>query len=37
MLENLNVSNFRNGEEMPEGKTYEEWKNAREQGQPAWY
>ena len=36
MLENLNVSNFRNGEEIPEVKTDEEWKTAGEQGKPAW-
>jgi uncharacterized protein (TIGR02145 family) len=36
MLENLNVSNFRNGEEIPEAKTDKDWKKVGEQGKPAW-
>jgi uncharacterized protein (TIGR02145 family) len=36
MLENLNVSRFRNGDEIPEVKTEEEWKKAGEQGKAAW-
>jgi len=36
MAQNLNISNFRNGEEIPEVKTDEEWKNAGEQKKPAW-
>ena len=34
--ENLNVSAFRNGDPIPEAKTYEEWDSAREKGTPAW-
>ena len=36
MAENLNVDKFRNGDLIPEAKTDEEWKNAGENGQPAW-
>mgnify|MGYP001553675913 CR=1 FL=1 len=36
MAENLNVSHFRNGDEIPQAKTDEEWKKAGENGQPAW-
>lgn len=36
MAENLDVSHFRNGDTIPEIKTNEEWKNAGENGQPAW-
>lgn len=36
MAENLNVSNFRNGNPIPEAKTDEEWKRAGENKQPAW-
>lgn len=35
MAENLNVGNFRNGEEIPEAKTNEQWKKAGEEGKPA--
>ena len=36
MTENLNVDKFRNGDPIPEAKTYEEWKKAGENKQPAW-
>lgn len=36
MLENLNVSNFRNGDPIPEAKTNEEWVKAGKEGKPAW-
>ncbi|HNW99007.1 MAG TPA: fibrobacter succinogenes major paralogous domain-containing protein [Bacteroidales bacterium] len=36
MVENLNVSHFRNGEIIPEAKTAEEWKEAGNKKQPAW-
>ncbi len=36
MAENLNVSHFNNGDEIPEVKTAEEWKKACEEKQPAW-
>lgn len=36
MSENLNVSRFRNGDTIPEAKTYEEWKKADDNEQPAW-
>jgi uncharacterized protein (TIGR02145 family) len=36
MVENLNVSTFRNGDSIPEAKTDEEWEKAGKEGQPAW-
>ena len=36
MAENLNVSKFRNGDEIPEAKTNEEWIKAGNEGKPAW-
>lgn len=36
MTENLNVDKFRNGDPIPQAKTYEEWETAGENGQPAW-
>jgi uncharacterized protein (TIGR02145 family) len=36
MAENLNTDRFRNGDPIPEAKTKEEWKKARESKQPAW-
>lgn len=36
MAENLNVSAFQNGDPIPEAKTFEEWKNANYNQQPAW-
>ncbi|MCF8407650.1 MAG: hypothetical protein K9G36_01645 [Crocinitomicaceae bacterium] len=36
MAENLNESTFRNGDEIPEVKTNEEWIKAGEDGRPAW-
>lgn len=36
MTENLNVDKFRNGDRIPEAKTDEEWKRARDNKQPAW-
>jgi uncharacterized protein (TIGR02145 family) len=36
MKENLNVSTFKNGDPIPEAKTDEEWKKARNNKQPAW-
>lgn len=34
--ENLNVGHFQNGDPIPQAKTVEEWKNANENGKPAW-
>jgi uncharacterized protein (TIGR02145 family) len=36
MLQNLNVSNFRNGDLIPEARTDEEWIAAGKEGKPAW-
>lgn len=36
MAENLNVSKFRNGEEIFHAKTLEQWQLAQEQQKPAW-
>jgi uncharacterized protein (TIGR02145 family) len=36
MTENLNVSQFRNGDIIPEAKTSEEWENAGNNEEPAW-
>lgn len=36
MAENLSVSNFRNGDRIPEAKTQEEWAKAGVTGKPAW-
>jgi uncharacterized protein (TIGR02145 family) len=36
MKRNLDVSHFRNGEQIPEVKTNEEWNRAGEEGKPAW-
>jgi len=36
MIENLNVSFFRNGDPIPEAKTNEEWQKAGKDGKPAW-
>jgi uncharacterized protein (TIGR02145 family) len=36
MAENLNVDRFRNGDIIPEMKTFEEWKIAGKNRQPAW-
>lgn len=36
MTKNLNVDKFRNGDPIPEAKTIEEWKKAKENKQPAW-
>jgi uncharacterized protein (TIGR02145 family) len=36
MTENLNVSNFRNGEPIKEITNYEEWLTANNSGKPAW-
>ncbi len=36
MSRNLDVDRFRNGDPIPEAKTYEEWKKAGQNGQPAW-
>ena len=33
---NLDVSNFRNGDQIPEAKTEAEWKNAGKNKRPAW-
>ena len=35
-IENLDVSNFRNGDAISEAKTDEEWKKAGNEGNPAW-
>lgn len=36
MNKNLDVSTFRNGDQIPQAKTNEEWKKAGENKQPAW-
>jgi len=36
MSKNLDVSTFRNGDPIPQAKTYEEWGRAGENQQPAW-
>ena len=36
MTKNLGVSNFRNGDPIPEAKTKEEWLLAGKNGEPAW-
>jgi uncharacterized protein (TIGR02145 family) len=36
MAENLSVDTFRNGDPIPEAKTYKEWVKAGENEQPAW-
>jgi uncharacterized protein (TIGR02145 family) len=36
MVENLNVSLFRNGDPIPEARTDEEWSEAGKEGRPAW-
>ncbi|MCK9279963.1 MAG: OmpA family protein [Melioribacteraceae bacterium] len=36
MSENLNVDKFRNGELIPEAKTFDEWSDAEEDEEPAW-
>ena len=36
MKENLNVDKFRNGDPIPEAKTYAEWEAAAKRKQPAW-
>lgn len=36
MSENLNVDKFRNGDDIPEAKTSEEWSFAAKNGKPAW-
>ncbi len=36
MAENLNVSNFRNGQQIPEAETFEAWKSSAEDRKPAW-
>jgi uncharacterized protein (TIGR02145 family) len=36
MLNNLNVDKFRNGDNIPQAKSPEEWKKARDKKQPAW-
>ena len=33
---NLDVGNFRNGDEIPHAKTTEEWQKAKKEGTPAW-
>jgi uncharacterized protein (TIGR02145 family) len=35
-VENLSVSNFRNGDIIPQAKTTEEWKVAGKNQEPAW-
>jgi uncharacterized protein (TIGR02145 family) len=35
--ENLNVSKFRIGDQIPEAKTVEEWEKVCKNNQPAWY
>jgi uncharacterized protein (TIGR02145 family) len=35
-IKNLNVSNFKNGDPIPEAKTNEEWKRAGVNKEPAW-
>lgn len=36
MAENLNVTKFRNGDPIPEAKTYKEWKSAAIKKKPIW-
>jgi len=36
MSENLNITAFRNGEQIPEAKSVEEWKKANKNKQPTW-
>jgi clan AA aspartic protease (TIGR02281 family) len=36
MSENINVTAFRNGEQIPEAKSVEEWRKANENKQPSW-
>jgi uncharacterized protein (TIGR02145 family) len=36
MAENLNVSRFKNGDPIPEAKSFEEWNKASAEGKPAW-
>jgi uncharacterized protein (TIGR02145 family) len=36
MSENLNVSNFRNGDPIPQSKSLDEWLNAEKSKQPSW-
>ena len=36
MVENLNVTQFANGDKIPEAATAEEWQKAGELGEPAW-
>lgn len=36
MSKNLDITRFRNGDIIPEMKTFEEWKQAGDRGQPAW-
>ena len=36
MAKNLNVTNFRNNEPIPEARTKEEWIKAGKEGKPAW-
>ena len=36
MTKNLDITNFRNGDPIPEAKTNEEWQNAAKNRQPAW-
>ena len=36
MAENLNVSKFRNGDPIPQAKSFEEWSKAASNGQPVW-
>lgn len=36
MSENLNVDQFRNGDPIPRATTVLEWKNALNEGKPAW-
>ncbi len=36
MVENLNTTKFRNGDEIPQAKSWNEWRDAGENGMPAW-
>lgn len=36
MADNLDVTTFRNGDKIPEAKTYEEWTRAAREKKPAW-
>jgi uncharacterized protein (TIGR02145 family) len=36
ITKNFNAVTFRNGDSIPEAKTYEAWREAGEKGQPAW-